>query len=125
MHTKIFGGRAGRVCPIFWRVVFYCCEATQTQTARKAVAAFVIPHIAPQVKSFYRQAHGGRHRGKMVWQDMNAFYEQMEASGTLGVENMCLRETKCNEHSALPLLIVYHRSYPGALESSGIPNAAC
>lgn len=40
--------------------------------------------LAPQVKSFYRQAHGGRHRGKMVWQDMRAFYEQMEASGTLG-----------------------------------------
>jgi len=34
----------------------------------------------PQVRSLFRQAHGGRHRGKMVWQDMVAFYEGMEVS---------------------------------------------
>lgn len=38
-----------------------------------------------QVKSLFRQAHGDRHRGKMVWRDMVAFFEAMEASGPRGV----------------------------------------
>ncbi|CAM9293181.1 unnamed protein product, partial [Hapterophycus canaliculatus] len=33
-----------------------------------------------QVRSLFRQAHGGRHRGKMAWQDMIAFYEGMESA---------------------------------------------
>lgn len=40
-----------------------------------------------QVRSLFRQAHGGRHRGKMVWEDMIAFYEGMEVTNQQPVLN--------------------------------------
>lgn len=43
-----------------------------------------------QVRSLFRQAHGGRHRGKMVWRDMIAFYEEMEVSELCGLTAVLL-----------------------------------